>query len=93
MGAVREAAKAATRETVLTAARRVFEEAGYEAATIRLIACRAGLSTGAVFSHFSGKALLYEAVYDHAPLTPEDGRRLLNEVAELRSLLAVAGLA
>jgi TetR/AcrR family transcriptional regulator, cholesterol catabolism regulator len=41
---------------VLDAARQLFEEVGYEAATIREIARRAGVSVGSVFTGFSSKA-------------------------------------
>lgn len=78
---VRTEAKAATRGKVLEAARRCFDAVGYEAATIRDIAARAGLSTGAVFANFAGKADLYLAVYGHAPISPEQGRELLAMIA------------
>lgn len=54
--------KARTRARVLDAARVLFTERGYEAATIRDIARRAELSTGAVFANFEDKADLFEAV-------------------------------
>lgn len=52
---VRVARKQATRERVLAAARDLFIEVGYEAATIRMIAQRAGVATGSVFTTFSNK--------------------------------------
>ncbi len=55
-------AKARTRLKVLEAARNLFMERGYEAATIRDIASRADLSTGAVFASFTDKADLFNAV-------------------------------
>lgn len=76
--------QAVTRERVLTAARAAFEQKGYEDATVRLIARAAGLSTGAVFSNFTDKAALYTAVYGHRPVSQEEARGLLAEVAELR---------
>jgi AcrR family transcriptional regulator len=54
--------KARTRQKVLEAARDLFMERGYDAATIRDIAARAGLSTGAVFASFSDKADLFNTV-------------------------------
>ncbi len=48
--------KDATRRRVLDAARELFDEIGYEAATIRSIALRAGVSVGSVFTSFSSKA-------------------------------------
>lgn len=53
---VRDAQKAATREKVLSAARDLFHEIGYEESTIRAIADRAGVSVGSVFTTFSSKA-------------------------------------
>jgi AcrR family transcriptional regulator len=53
---LREARKQATRRRVLDAARELFEEGGYEEATIRAIARRAGCSVGSVFTSFSSKS-------------------------------------
>lgn len=41
---------------MLDAARELFEEVGYDEATIRLIARRAGVSVGSVFTSFSSKS-------------------------------------
>lgn len=59
----RQAAKVRTRQKVLDAARSLFAERGYDAATIRDIAKGAGMSTGAVFANFQDKAELFEAVF------------------------------
>lgn len=58
----RQAAKIRTRGKVLDAARGLFAERGYDAATIRDIAKAAGMSTGAVFANFQDKAELFETV-------------------------------
>ncbi|HUO22482.1 MAG TPA: TetR/AcrR family transcriptional regulator [Caulobacteraceae bacterium] len=58
----RAEAKARTRSKILQAARSLFMDRGYDAATIRDIAARAELSTGAVFASFSDKADLFNAV-------------------------------
>ena len=58
----RTLAKQQTREKVLQAARRLFCERGYEAATIRDIAAAAGMSTGAVFVSFSDKSELFDEI-------------------------------
>jgi AcrR family transcriptional regulator len=58
----RAIAKQQTRERLLKAAKRIFIERGYEAATIRGIAHAADLSTGAVFASFSDKADLFNEV-------------------------------
>ena len=59
---LRETRKQATRSRVLAAARDLFEEVGYEAATIRLIATRAGVATGSVFTTFDSKKAILQAV-------------------------------
>jgi AcrR family transcriptional regulator len=59
---LRAQSKLKTRRRVLDAARRLFMERGYEAATIRDIASEAGLSTGAVFASFMDKTDLFNAV-------------------------------
>ncbi len=58
----RQKAKARTREKVLDAATALFDECGYEQATIRDIAKKAEKSTGAIFANFSDKLDLYAAV-------------------------------
>ena len=49
---------------MLDAARDLFEELGYEDATLRLIAKRAGVSVGSVFTTFSGKNEILSEVMD-----------------------------
>jgi TetR/AcrR family transcriptional regulator, repressor for uid operon len=52
-----------TREKLLAAATVVFSERGYDGAGVQEIARRAGLTTGAIYANFSGKAqLLFEAI-------------------------------
>ena len=70
----RQAAKVRTRLKVLDAARTLFAERGYDAATIRDIAKGAGMSTGAVFANFQDKAELFETVF------AEEMEGLLNDM-------------
>jgi AcrR family transcriptional regulator len=58
----RALAKQRTRRQLLDAAKRLFNERGYEAATVREIAAAAGHSTGAVFASFADKAELFGEV-------------------------------
>ena len=51
-----------TPRRLLTAARRVFAERGYQGASIRLITARAKANLGAVTYHFGSKEKLYYAV-------------------------------
>ena len=53
---------AVTREVVLDAALGVFSRAGYAAATLDDVANDAGVTRGAVYWHFAGKADLYSAL-------------------------------
>lgn len=75
-GSVRITKQEANRQKILHAARACFE-LGYEAATMRKIAEVAGLSTGSLFSNWSGKEALYLEVYGHPPISVEQGRALL----------------
>ncbi len=53
-----------TREALVFAARSVFSEDGYHAASLERIAREAGFSKGAVYSNFDGKSALFLAVMD-----------------------------
>jgi AcrR family transcriptional regulator len=58
----RALAKQLTRAKLIEAAREMFADRGYEAATVRDIAAAANLSTGAVFASFNDKADLFSEV-------------------------------
>ena len=64
MAGVRVARKQATRDRVLSAARDLFVEVGYEAATIRMIAQRANVATGSVFTTFPSKLEILKLVME-----------------------------
>lgn len=56
-----------TRARLVDAAAEVFSEKGYDGAGVQEIARRAGLTTGAIYGRFSGKAeLLREAIADRS---------------------------
>ncbi|GJF08217.1 TetR family transcriptional regulator [Mycolicibacterium cyprinidarum] len=64
------AAKAAeTRERILRAARGVFSELGYDAATFQAIAIRADLTRPAINHYFANKRVLWREVIDQANAT------------------------
>jgi AcrR family transcriptional regulator len=52
------------RAAVLAAARAVFLEAGYHGATVDAVAREAGLTIGAIYSRFAGKADLFLALLE-----------------------------
>ena len=54
----------ATRDRLLDAAAEVFAEKGYDRAGVQEIARRAGLTTGAIYGRFTGKAELLQAAIE-----------------------------
>src|SRR5215217_619995 len=58
----RSAVDVSPREALISAAADVFLRRGFQAATLREIAAEAGMTTGAVYSNFDGKADLFLAV-------------------------------
>jgi AcrR family transcriptional regulator len=60
----REQTKAANRLAILDAAREVFGEIGFEAATVRDIVRRSGLSVGAFYNYYRSKDEVFDALAD-----------------------------
>lgn len=60
----REAQGDATRLALLSAARDLFGANGYAATSIEDVAARAGVTKGALYHHFGGKANLFQEVYE-----------------------------
>lgn len=95
MRGIRAAAKQATRERVLEAARALFEDIGYADATVRMIAQRAGVSVGSVFTTFNGKAeILAQVMGERLEALYAELDRVLPHlrgptVDRLRSIMAV----
>nr|WP_208115728.1 TetR family transcriptional regulator [Labedaea rhizosphaerae] len=74
----RRPAGADTRSALVSAARAVFAEQGYDGATVRSIATRAGVDAAMVNHWFGGKEGLFaEAILD-LPIKPNDILALLN---------------
>lgn len=62
----KEAYRAAMREDLLAAAGRVVDERGFGGLTIRAILDEAGVARGTLYSYFSGKEAILEALADRA---------------------------
>lgn len=75
----REEKRAETRVQILDAAEAIFPRRGYHEASVEEIADQAGLSTGAVYSNFEGKADLCLALYE---------RHVARHVRELEEAVA-----
>jgi AcrR family transcriptional regulator len=78
----------ATRGTLLAAGRRLFAERGYEGVSAEEVVRAAGVTRGALYHHFGGKAELLDAVYEQ--LEREVTERIARVVlgSELESPLA-----
>ena len=61
----REESKALTRQKLISAARKIFLERGFHAASLDEIALEASVTKGAVYSNFANKGELFMAVLDH----------------------------
>ena len=74
---------AGTRDAILDAARACFEEHGYAATTIELIAARSGASNGSIYHHFGAKDGILAALYTDALASyQEELHALLREHAD-----------
>jgi AcrR family transcriptional regulator len=72
----RERTKAANRQAILAAARRVFAQLGYDAATVRDIIRGTDLASGTFYNYFRSKEEVFEALAD-------DGARRFRPILRL----------
>ncbi|HEY5105670.1 MAG TPA: TetR/AcrR family transcriptional regulator [Caulobacteraceae bacterium] len=77
----REQTKLANRQAILAAAREVFGELGFEAATVRDIVRRSGLSVGAFYNYYRSREEVFDALAD-------DGARRFRPILEAQSAKA-----
>src|SRR5687768_18266816 len=83
---------ATTRDRLLGAATEVFGERGYDGAGVQEIARRAGLTTGAIYANFPGKAaLLFEAIGARSADELDDLLRPVRAALTAGELLAELG--
>ncbi|MFD7168265.1 ScbR family autoregulator-binding transcription factor [Streptomyces violascens] len=79
-----------TRQAILEAAAKVFEERGYQAATITEILTTAGVTKGALYFHFQSKEHLAEGVLagqDHQLVVPSRTCKV-QEIVDMSALHA-----
>ena len=74
---------AATRQSLLAAAREVFAAAGFTDASITDVVARAGASVGSLYHHFGGKADLYLALFEDFSARQEE--RAASAVAKAKA--------
>lgn len=67
-GGKREVTKSQNRQTILEAARRVFAELGYGAATVRDIIRATPLASGTFYNYFDSKEEVFQAIQDESAL-------------------------
>ena len=82
----REQGKRATHARILAVARELFDLDGYERVTIRDIANRAKVSTGAIFGHWpGGKDALFTECMGRRPITDALGAVMLAGIREMEA--------
>jgi AcrR family transcriptional regulator len=77
-----------TRDRILQAALEMFHDRGFESTTMREIAARAGVATGAAYYYFDSKDAIVLAFYDQARKDMEPRmKEALTETRDLRERL------
>jgi TetR/AcrR family acrAB operon transcriptional repressor len=70
---------AATRDSILDAAEKLFVEQGVSRTTLQHIASAAGVTRGAIYWHFDDKGALFNAMMERATLPLEAELQVLDE--------------
>src|SRR4029079_10532698 len=84
----REATKQANRSAILDAAREVFADLGYGAATVRDIVRRTDLATGTFYNYFPDKEAVFRALLEEsAREAPELVRAARKEAPDVESFV------
>lgn len=77
---------AATRDSILDAAEKLFVEQGVSRTTLQHIATEAGVTRGAIYWHFDDKGALFNAMMERATLPFECALSVLGEADEANVL-------
>lgn len=88
----RERTKTANRQAILDAAREVFGELGYDAATVRDIIRRTGLASGTFYNYYKSKEEVFDALADDGarrfrPLLREQSEKAVDFESFLRGAI------
>jgi TetR/AcrR family acrAB operon transcriptional repressor len=84
---------AATRDSILDAAEKLFVKQGVSRTTLQHIASEAGVTRGAIYWHFDDKGALFNAMMERATLPLESAVQLLDQtdaadpLADLRAFM------
>jgi TetR/AcrR family acrAB operon transcriptional repressor len=70
---------AATRDSILNAAEKLFVEQGVSRTTLQHIASEAGVTRGAIYWHFDDKSALFNAMMERATLPLESAVKVLDQ--------------
>lgn len=76
-------------EQIYAAARQIFMESGYEAASMDAVAARAGVSKATIYVHFEGKRALFEAIIRRHTEILFSHIQLPDKIDDLRAALIV----
>src|ERR1700748_1517787 len=87
----RELNKAQKRETILAAARHVFADMGFAAATVRDVIRATPLASGTFYNYFKSKEEVYQALRDDVALQVRPGlRQARQEATSLEGFLSAS---
>jgi TetR/AcrR family transcriptional regulator, acrAB operon repressor len=82
---------AATRDSILDAAEKLFVEQGVSRTTLQHIASAAGVTRGAIYWHFDDKGALFNAMMERATLPFECALSVLGKAGEVNVLDELRG--
>ncbi|MGI4718500.1 MAG: TetR family transcriptional regulator [Janthinobacterium lividum] len=82
-----KAEAAATRDSILDAAEKLFAQQGVSRTTLQHIATAAGVTRGAIYWHFLDKGALFNAMFDRAKMPMDEAMQLLDQERDVKDPL------